>query len=51
MIQRRKAHALNWDSVDWTQSNKQIAAQLGAKLRTVVSKRCRLKKAKEIQND
>lgn len=51
MIQRRKAHALNWDSVDWTQSNQQIAAKLGAKLRTVVSKRCRLKKAKEIKND
>ena len=49
MIQRHKEHAINWDSVDWTQSNQQIAAQLGAKLRTVVSKRCTLKKEKEIK--
>ena len=49
MIQRRKAHALNWDSVDWIQSNQQIAEQLGAKLHTVVSKRCRLRRAKEIK--
>ena len=45
MIQARKERALDWQNVDWSQSNRDIAAQLGTSPRTVASKRYRIKKA------